>query len=306
MKLAIPDLISNSYFPAIAAVELGCFAREGLDVTLELMVPIDTAFAGMRDGSVHFLGASAHLMACGFPGWNGVKLLCAQSQGTYWFLVMRKDLQIRKGDLTALRGLRIGAAPLVAMSLHQLLRDAGIDAEAEGIAIAPIPGAHGAGINFGVTAAQALADGRVDGFWANGMGAEIAVRQGVGSIVLDARRGDGPPGCFGYTFAAIASTEAFIQDNPAAAAAAVRAIAAAHAMLKADVSLAGTIGRRLFPAPEAALIEDLVRRDLPFYDSVITPTALASMLQFSREAGIIGQDSKVFCFFPKEKKAFLS
>jgi hypothetical protein len=42
MKLAIPDLISNSYFPAIAAVELGCFAREGLDVELELMVAIET------------------------------------------------------------------------------------------------------------------------------------------------------------------------------------------------------------------------------------------------------------------------
>ena len=43
MKLAVPDLISNSYFPAIAAVELGCFKREGLDVTLELIVPIEHA-----------------------------------------------------------------------------------------------------------------------------------------------------------------------------------------------------------------------------------------------------------------------
>ena len=31
MKLAIPDLISNSYFPALAAAELGHFARHGLD-----------------------------------------------------------------------------------------------------------------------------------------------------------------------------------------------------------------------------------------------------------------------------------
>jgi hypothetical protein len=29
MKLAVPDLISNSYFPAAAAVELGLFEREG-------------------------------------------------------------------------------------------------------------------------------------------------------------------------------------------------------------------------------------------------------------------------------------
>jgi hypothetical protein len=29
MRLAIPDLISNSYFPALAAAELGFFEREG-------------------------------------------------------------------------------------------------------------------------------------------------------------------------------------------------------------------------------------------------------------------------------------
>jgi hypothetical protein len=32
MKLAIPDLVSNCYFPALAAGELGFFEREGLGV----------------------------------------------------------------------------------------------------------------------------------------------------------------------------------------------------------------------------------------------------------------------------------
>ena len=36
MKLAVPDMISPSYFPAIAAIELGMFKGEGLDVKLEL------------------------------------------------------------------------------------------------------------------------------------------------------------------------------------------------------------------------------------------------------------------------------
>src|SRR5215831_6196394 len=43
MKLAVPDLISNSYFPAVAAVELGFFKEEGLDVSLELVFPVDRA-----------------------------------------------------------------------------------------------------------------------------------------------------------------------------------------------------------------------------------------------------------------------
>jgi NitT/TauT family transport system substrate-binding protein len=93
MKIAIPDLISNSYFPVIAAVELGMFKREGLDVELELVVPVEKALAALGDGSLEFLGCSSHLVVGGFPEWHGAKLLCAQAQGMYWFLVMRSDLK---------------------------------------------------------------------------------------------------------------------------------------------------------------------------------------------------------------------
>jgi ABC-type nitrate/sulfonate/bicarbonate transport system substrate-binding protein len=135
----VPDLISNSYFPAIAAVELGFFKREGLDVTLELIVPIEHALAAMRDGSLDFVGCSAHLLVAGFPEWRDVKLLCAQAQGMYWFLVMRSDLGAQRGDLGVVKGRRIGAAHWVAMGLRRLLAEAGIDAERDAVTIAPIP-----------------------------------------------------------------------------------------------------------------------------------------------------------------------
>jgi len=287
MKLAIPDLISNSYFPAIAAVELGFFKREGLDVALELVVPVENALAAMRDGSLAFIGCSAHLLVAGFPEWRGVKLLCAQAQGMYWFLVMRTDLGARRGDLEVVKGSSIGAAHWVGMGLRRLLAAAGIDADRDNVKIAPIPGAHGAGINFGVTAAKALEDGKVDGFWANGMGAELAVRRGVGTIVLDARRGDGPKGAFDYTMPAVAATDALIARSPETAAAAVRAIVSAQQALKNDVTLAFEVGRKLFPAHEAGLIVDLIRRDLPYYDASISPAFVASMTQFSRDSGIL-------------------
>jgi len=38
-RIAVPDLISNSYFPAIAAIVLDLFNREGLDVVHELIFP---------------------------------------------------------------------------------------------------------------------------------------------------------------------------------------------------------------------------------------------------------------------------
>jgi ABC-type nitrate/sulfonate/bicarbonate transport system substrate-binding protein len=287
MKLAVPDLISNSYFPAIAAVELGFFKREGLDVALELVVPVETALSAMREGSLDFIGCSAHLLVAGFPEWRGVKLLCAQAQGMYWFLVMRSDLAARQSDLDVVKGRSIGAAHWVGMGLRALLADAGIDVKRDNVKIAPIPGAHGAGINFGVTAAKALEDGKVDGFWANGMGAALAVKRGVGTIVLDARRGDGPKGAFDYTMAAVAATDALIARSPETAAAAVRAIVKTQRALRENVALAGEVGRKLFPAEEAELIVELIRRDLPYYDASITPAFVASMTQFSRRVGIL-------------------
>jgi NitT/TauT family transport system substrate-binding protein len=287
MKLAVPDLISNSYFPAVAAAELGFFVREGLDVTVELVVPIEHALAAMRDGSLQLVGCSAHLLVAGFPEWRGVKLLCAQAQRMYWFLVMRSDLGARRGELDVVKGRSIGAAHWVAMGLRRLLAAAGIDPERDEVKIAPIPGAHGPGSNFGVAAARALEEGRVDGFWANGMGAELAVRRGVGTVVLDVRRGDGPVGCFDYTMATVAATDALIERSPQTAAAAVRAIVNTQKALRDDVGLAFEVGRRLFPASEAALIVDLIRRDLPYYDASISRGFIAAMTQFSREVGIL-------------------
>src|SRR5262249_56374021 len=95
----------------------------------------------------------------------------------------------------------------------------------------------GAGVNFGLTAAKALEERKIDGFWANGMGAEVAVRRGIGTVVLDVRRGDGPKRCFNYTMASIATTERLIKTSPDAAAAAVSAIRKTHHALVWDPTL---------------------------------------------------------------------
>jgi len=290
MKLAIPDMISPSYFPAIAAIELGLFKEEGLDVELELVYPVDKSYAAMRDGAVDFVGGSAHSTVSAFPQWQGAKLLCAQGQGMYWFLVMHKDLGARRGEIGVVKGRSIGAAPWVEMGLRRLLIEAGLDLERDQVKIAPVPGAQGAGVNFGVTAAKALEERKIDGFWANGMGAEVAVRRGVGTVVLDVRRGDGPKGCFNYTMASIATTDRLIERSPETAAAAVRAIAQTHAALKSNVSLATDIGKKLFPPAEAELIAELIRRDLPYYDTTISRDFVAGMNGFARDLGILRGD----------------
>ena len=290
MKLAIPDLISPSYFPAVAAIDLGCFEDEGLDVELEMIFPVDKCATALRDGAIEFFAGSAHSLLAAFPAWQGAKLLCAQSQGMYWFLVMRRDIARAPGDLSVVKGRTIGAAPWVEMGLRRLLAEAGIDIARDRVTIAPVPGAIAGVPNFGVMAADALGAGRIDGFWANGMGAELAVRRGVGTVVLDARRAGRPAGMFNYTEAVVAATAARVASAPDVAAAAARAIGRVHALLRADPARATAVGRKRFPPEEAALIAELVRRDAVFYDASITPAFVAGMTGFARDLGILNGD----------------
>jgi ABC-type nitrate/sulfonate/bicarbonate transport system substrate-binding protein len=290
MKIAVPDLISPSYFLALAAVELGFFQREGLDMQHDLRAPANRCYEDLRDGHVDFVAAGAHGALAAFPDWQGVKLLCAQSQGMYWFLVMRADLGARRGDLSVVKGRRIAAAPWVHLGLRGMLKAAGIDPQRDQVDIAPLPGSVSLKVNTGIAVADALLDGRIDGFWANGMGAELAVRHGAGTVVIDARRGDGPPGSFNYTAATIATTDRLIADHPRAAAGAIRAIVACQKALRQDVSLATAVGRKLFPPEPADLITELTARDVPFYSPVLSPAFVAEMNRFAIDMGVLAAD----------------
>ena len=291
MRIAVPDLVSNSYFPAVAAVELGLFKAQRLDIDLEMVFPIPKAMEGLQEGSIDFVAGPAHATLSAFPGWKGAKLLAALSQHTFWVLVLRSDLKVTPGDVEAVKGLRIGAAPGPDAALRGLLAEAGIDPERDGVVLAPVPGSGAPGVSFGVHAAEALEGDVIDGFWANAMGAEVAVRSGVGNVVLDPREGLGPAAARDYTFAALVTTDRMIEESPATAEGAVRAVMNAQRALRADPSRAAEVGQRLFPPEEAALIEDLVRRDAPYYTAEITPESVASLNKFCRSLGSLSGDA---------------
>ena len=277
-------MVSPSYFPAIAAVELGYFGKEGLEATIELLFPVTKTYEALRDGGIDFVGGAAHAPLYAFRDWTGCKLLCALSQNMYWFLVVRKDLGVERGDLRALKGLRIGAAPGPADGLKRMLVESGIDPERE-VNIAAVPAT--AGVSFGLAAASALEKGAVDGFWANGMAAEIALRGGFGTLVIDARRADRSKASRHYTFPALVTTQKWIDQSPGTVAAAVRAVVAAQAELKRDPSLAAAAAKRHFPAAELALIPELVRRDAPYYDPTISRDTVDSLDASARAIGLL-------------------
>ena len=86
------------------------------------------------------------------------------------------------------------------------------------------------------------------------------------------------------------STDRLIEDSPATAEGAVRAVVAAQRALRADPSRGSEVGRRLFPPDEAELIEDLVRHDAPYYSAEISPDSVASLNEFCRKLGLLSGD----------------
>jgi ABC-type nitrate/sulfonate/bicarbonate transport system substrate-binding protein len=284
MRIAAVDLISNTCFPALAADELGFFKAEGLDARIEL-VPALGATKALHDGSADaMIAGSVHDVLTEFPQWKGVKIVVALSKGTPWLLVVRADLNAKRGDLTAIKGLRLTAAEGPDLALRQMLIGAKIDPDRD-LQIIELPGAKARDVSFGVFAARALGAGEIDGFWANAMGAETAVSRGVGKVLVDVRRGDDPGEVRRFTFAGMVTSDIFIESKPAAVAAAVRAIVKTQKALKADPKLAAEVGRRKFPKEAADLISTVVERDLIFYDPVILQEEVEAMNRFAQAVG---------------------
>ena len=233
MRIAAVDLVSNTCFPALAADELGFFKGEGLDVEIELVSAMGSTRA-LREGSADaMIAGSVFDVLSEFKDWQGAKVCVALSQGTPWLLTVRADLAVARGDVAALRGLKFTAAEGPDLAFRQMLRSGGLDPDRD-LEIVELPGAKERHVSFGVFAAQALKEGKIDGFWSNAMGAETAVTGGVGKIHVDVRRGDDPGDIRFATFAGLATTDDYIAREPEQIDAAVRAIVKAQAALRAD------------------------------------------------------------------------
>ena len=283
-RIAAVDLVSNTCFPALAADELGYFKEEGLDARIELAAMLGATKA-LRGGSADaMIAGSVHDVLTEFPDWRGVKIVVALSQGTPWLLTVRANLKAERGDLNAVRGLRLTAAEGPDLALKRMLRDAGIEPGRD-VEIVQLPGAKSRDVSFGVFAARGLEAGQVDGFWANAMGAETAVSRGVGKVLIDVRRGDDPGDVRYFTFAGMASTDSYIEREPKAVAAAVRAVVKAQQALRADPSLARKVGERKFPPDAAALSANVVARDVEFYNPAISEASVEKMNRFAHSVG---------------------
>ena len=285
MRLTVADAISPSYFVAIAAIQLGFFEREGVDMEFVFSPPNPSQ--AMKDWTIDFFGGSPYTGLRTFPGWRGAVLLCALSHYTYWFLAIRSDIKCEQGDVSAIKGLRLSASADPGLTMKRLLEEAGIDLQRDNVRIVPSP--RRTTPNWAWDGVDAIEQGVSDGYWGNGLRADLGVKRGIAKILLDVRRGDGPPAARHWTFPALATTERLVREHPDIAAGAVRAIVKTQRALRANPPLAVKAAQRLFPAEEASLIAYEVARDAPFYDATISEEMIAHISRFAREIGALAE-----------------
>jgi sulfonate transport system substrate-binding protein len=284
MRIAVPDFVSSTHIALIAAKELGLFADEGQEVDI-VHIPLMQGLESLRDGGIDCCSGAAHAPLMIFPDWRGVKLVAALMQGTHWMLVMRSGLANRS-DIEAVKGRRIATDRGPDLVFKYLLRQSGMDIERDQVEIGPLA-ADDPNMSFGVAAARALADGRVDGLWANALGCELATQLGAGSVIIDPRRGDGPIGAGNYSFAALATTESNIERNSERIEAVIRAIVRAQSIIRSEPQRAAEVVTRFFPPVEAELMGRILERDADFYRSSISASAIDGMNRFATAMGLI-------------------
>jgi NitT/TauT family transport system substrate-binding protein len=274
MRIAVPDFVSSTHIALIAAKELGLFTDEGQEVDI-VHIPLMQGLESLRDGAIDFCSGAAHAPVMIFPDWRGVKLVTALMQGTHWMLVMRPGLA-KRGEIDAVKGRRIAADRGPDLILKYLLRQSGLDIQRDRVEVGPLP-ADDPNMSFGVVAARALGDEKVDGLWANALGCELAIQLGAGCVIVDTRRGDGPIGAGNYSFATLATTESNIERNSERIEAVVRAIGRAQSIIRTEPQRATEVTRKLFPSTEAELTSQILERDKEFYRPAISVVAISEM-----------------------------
>jgi ABC-type nitrate/sulfonate/bicarbonate transport system substrate-binding protein len=170
------------------------------------------------------------------------------------------------------------------MVLKKVLEEAGLDPQRDGIEFVSVPNPPG---NWARIGTDAIQQGIADGYWGNGMRAEYGVRKGIATVLLDIRRGDGPPAARYFTFPALITTERLVEEHPDVAAGAIRAIVKTQRALRADPSLATQAAQGIFPPEETEIIADLIARDADFYDPRITRESVERTVAFAQSVGFL-------------------
>lgn len=286
-EVSVSAVPSTSSVVLFVAKEQGYFAKEGLDVRIVEFSSGAEAERAMVSGAVDMGGGgvgSTFLMANKDIKAKNVVLF---QRKPIFTLVASNKLDAKPGDLTSLKGKKIGVSSpgsLTDLFLRIALRDAGLDPDRDVTIVAT-----------GGLAAHlpALQTGRVDAqmTWEP---ATVTLTKGekVGTVFLDLRTDEVGGSLKNLLGSSLQATDAWLAkpENLEKAKAAARAVKNAGDAIRANPDLMlGTL-QKIFPKLDPALLKEIARVEAPAYSANISRDAIDHMSKVYKSSGLTKKD----------------
>ncbi len=273
------------FLPVYAAEELGYFKAEGIKaefVDFEGGAEVTTAMVG---GSID-MGATMieRPMILAEKGF-GAKNLVALENKNPLFLICQSGVRAAKGDVKALKGLKLGMTKPGSgtdLSLRALVKHSGL-----------VPDQDVAILSLGGPSSQvaALNAKSVDCVMTSEPAGAIAVSQlKIARFFVDPRQGEGPKFLQQMTFSTLQAGDRFIRANPELTARLIKAIVKTLKRLRADPEAGVEVGRKVFPKMDVALIRQIVGVERNTYYPAITEEAVKAVNEFQKISGAVKGD----------------
>lgn len=270
--------------PVLVARSEGLFAWQGVRAQIVTFPGIPAVRQALLNGSVDAavltVGATLQAFDQGIRLRNLV-LLLGRPNAT---IVTQKELRIPKGDLTALRGKRIGVdAPggRVDVLLRLILLQKGIDPDHE-VTIIPtgdLPG-HLAAMQARRVDAQVT--------WEPGTSQLTLPSQiGLADVFLDMRAVDIPFPLSRMVEASVVVLDDWVRDNRDAAWRISRAVSCADRAIRVNPDLVARAYRQIFPGLAPEVYENIARFQPPVYWPRIKKENVQVLNELYRELGLL-------------------
>ncbi len=268
----------------LAAKELGYFQAEGVDVEL-------LQFQGGSEVTAAMLGRSIDIQTTttdrpillaekGQKTKNLVSIIDRVAQT----VIVRNDENVAYGDLKGLKGKKLGITTPGSgtdVYLRYYLKTAGLDPDKDVSII---------GVGTPANMIAALQSKQVDGLNAIEPAASQALDvMKIAKPVLDVAK-DGPGIFKAMPFLSLSATSQWIDSHPELAKKVIRAQVKANNDMRADPQKVVPVAKKYFEKIDPALAETILKKQSPYWVSVITPDEIKAAVQVNREVGLVTKD----------------
>ena len=199
-------------------------------------------------------------------------------------VVVRKDLNIQRGDWTALRGKRLGVTRPGSgtdVTLRALLKINNLEPDRDVQVIGV------GGIAQGVAALEAR---QVDGLIQTEPGlTQLTEVQPLADMFLDLRR-EGPETVRNAAFLGLQANDDYIQQNAEVVKSVIRAVARAEKRMRENPSIVVPTAKRYFPTLDDATLLKIAQNEAPTYHAEITWEQMRNLNELQKQAGTVKGD----------------